>query len=167
MKKILMGFVVVISTFFIGCVSAPKAPLSQMQIREMTVKEIQSDAKTVFKATMTILQDQGYIIQNTDFNSGLIVAEKEANKETTAGDVLTVLFVDPKHRRTAVVKISATISEVSDKVSKLRLNIQEKEHEESSHGTGKNTTTNIQDKEIYTSLFNAIRTEVERIKASR
>jgi len=75
---------------------------------------------------MSVLQDQDYIIENTDFNAGLIVAEKELNKETTAGDVLMVIFVDSKHKRSGKVKVSATLSSISDNVTKLRINIQEK-----------------------------------------
>ena len=81
----------------------------------MTTKEIQGDFKTTFKATMSVLQDQDYIIENTDFNAGLIVAEKELNKETTAGDVLMVIFVDSKHKRSGKVKVSATLSSISKK----------------------------------------------------
>lgn len=168
MKKWLFCLLVGLSIFFVGCAGTkPKVQLSQMQIREMTTKEIQGDFKTTFKATMSVLQDQDYIIENTDFNAGLIVAEKELNKETTAGDVLMVIFVDSKHKRSGKVKVSATLSSISDNVTKLRINIQEKNITKGSYGSSDEDIANIQDKKVYTVLFKQISTEVERLKAMK
>lgn len=164
MKKILLTLMVSSILFLVGC-SSTTPQLSQMQIREMTTKEIQADFKTTFKATMSVLQDQDYIIENTDFDSGLIVAEKEANKETTAGDVLMVLFVDMRHRRSGKVKVSATVTGITKETTKLRINIQEKNVTKGTFDSGSEDIRNIQDKQIYDTLFNQISTEVERIKA--
>lgn len=165
MKKWLLGFLVTLCVFMVGCSNATPQ-LSQMQIREMTTKEIEADFKTTFKATMSVLQDQDYIIENTDFDSGLIVAEKEANKETTAGDVLMVLFVDMRHRRSGKVRVSATVTEITKETTKLRINIQEKNVTKGTFNSGSEDIRNIQDKQIYDTLFNQISTEVERIKAT-
>ena len=166
MKKWLFYLLAGLSILLIGC-SNSTPQLSQMQIREMTTKEIQADFKTTFKATMSVLQDQDYIIENTDFNSGLIVAEKEVNKETTAGDVLMTIFVDLRHNRNGKVKVSATVASVSDNVTKLRINIQEKNIRRGTFGSADETITNIQDKRVYEVLFNQISTEVERMKAMK
>ncbi|WP_338964951.1 hypothetical protein [Fusobacterium nucleatum] len=166
MKKWLFYLLAGLSILLIGC-SNSTPQLSQMQIREMTTKEIQANFKTTFKATMSVLQDQDYIIENTDFNSGLIVAEKEVNKETTAGDVLMTIFVDPRHNRNGKVKVSATVASVSDNVTKLRINIQEKNIRRGTFGSVDETITNIQDKRVYEVLFNQISTEVERMKAMK
>ena len=155
MKKWLFYLLAGLSILLIGC-SNSTPQLSQMQIREMTTKEIQADFKTTFKATMSVLQDQDYIIENTDFNSGLIVAEKEVNKETTAGDVLMTIFVDLRHNRNGKVKVSATVASVSDNVTKLRINIQEKNIRRGTFGSADETITNIQDKRVYEVLFNQI-----------
>ena len=166
MKKWLFYLLAGLSILLIGC-SNSTPQLSQMQIREMTTKEIQANFKTTFKATMSVLQDQDYIIENTDFNSGLIVAEKEVNKETTAGDVLMTIFVDPRYNRNGKVKVSATVASVSDNVTKLRINIQEKNIRRGTFGSVDETITNIQDKRVYEVLFNQISTEVERMKAMK
>lgn len=148
---------------FVGCTSSqPK--LSQMQIREITTKEIQGDYKTVFKSAMSVLQDQEYIIENTDFNSGLIVCTKEVNPDMSAGDVMMVLFVDMRHSRAAKIKVSATINEINDKVTSVRLNIQEIKVESGSFGNKKENIINLQNKEIYDQIFNQIRVEAERRK---
>ncbi|MGB9765839.1 MAG: hypothetical protein ACPLZD_10880 [Candidatus Saccharicenans sp.] len=64
-----------------ACTPEPK--LSPMQIRQITTKLFDSDYETVFRACLTVFQDQGYIIKNTDMDSGLIVAS--IDKETSAG----------------------------------------------------------------------------------
>lgn len=161
MKKFFMFLVSAL--FFVGCTSSqPK--LSQMQVREITTKELQGDYKTVFKAAMSVLQDQEYIIENTDFNSGLIVCTKEVNPDMSAGDVMMVLFVDMRHSRAAKVKVSATINEINDKVTSIRLNVQEIKVESGSFGNKKENVVNIQNKEVYDQIFNQIRVEVERRK---
>ena len=149
-----------------GC-SSSTPQLSQMQIREMSTKEIQADFGTTFRATMAVLQDQDYIIENTDFNSGLIVAEKEVNKDSSAGDVLMKIFIDMRYNKTGKIKISATVSSVNNNITKLRLSIREQNISRGTFGTTKETTTNVQEKKIYEILFNQISTEVERMKAMK
>ena len=149
-----------------GC-SSSTPQLSQMQIREMSTKEIQADFGTTFRATMAVLQDQDYIIENTDINSGLIVAEKEVNKDYSAGYVLMKIFIDMRYNKTGKIKISATVSSVNNNITKLRLSIREQNISRGTFGTTKETTTNVQEKKIYEILFNQISTEVERMKAMK
>lgn len=163
MKKILLGVLLGVLFLLGGCTSTqPK--LSQMQIREITTKELEGDYKTVFKATMTILQDQNYIIDNADIDTGLISCEKAVEKETTTGDVLMILFVDARHGASSKVNVSATFTEISKKVTRVRLNIQETVITKSSFGNNENSVF-ITDKGIYDSLFNQIMVETERLKA--
>lgn len=163
MKKIafiILGGLLLILT---GCGNTtPK--MSSMQLREMTTKEIQGEYKDVFKAVMTVLQDQDYILNNTDFNSGLITGEKEVEKETTAGDVLTILFVDMAHSVKSKVNVSATVNEVTKDRSKVRLNIQEKITETRTYKNSEKSQS-VKDAAIYKTLFEQITIETERIKA--
>lgn len=163
MKKILLSLVLGVLLLLEGCTNTqPK--LSQMQIREITTKELEGDYKTVFKATMTILQDQNYIIDNADIETGLISCEKAVEKETTTGDVLMILFVDARHGASSKVNISATFTELSKTTTRVRLNIQETVVTKSSFGNDENSVF-ITDKGIYDSLFTQIMVETERLKA--
>lgn len=162
MKKILLGLILGVLFLLGGCASTqPK--LSQMQIREITTKELEADYKTVFKATMTILQDQNYIINNASLDTGLISCEKVVEKETTTGDVLVILFVDARHGATSKVNVSATFMEISKNVTRVRLNIQETVIKKSSYGNNENAVF-VTDKTVYDSLFNQIMVETERLK---
>lgn len=163
MKKLLFSLLLSILFLMGGCTNTqPK--LSQMQIREITTKELKGDYKTVFKATMTILQDQNYIIENADIDTGLISCEKVVEKETTTGDILMILFVDARHGASSKVNISATFTEISKQATRVRLNIQETVITKSSFGNDENSIF-ITDKGIYDSLFNQIMVETERLKA--
>ncbi len=163
MKKILAGLLLGMIVFLGGCTSSqPK--LSQMQIREITTKELEGDYKTVFKATMTILQDQNYIIKNADIETGLISCEKAVEKETTTGDVLMILFVDARYGVNSKVNVSATLTNLNKNVTRVRLNIQETVIEKSSFGNDEKSIF-VTDKVIYDSLFNQITVETERLKA--
>jgi len=68
---------------------------------------------------------------------------------------------------TIEVKVSATLSSISDNVTKLRINIQEKNITKGSYGSSDEDIANIQDKKVYTVLFKQISTEVERLKAMK
>lgn len=163
MKKILAGLLLGMIVFLGGCTSSqPK--LSQMQIREITTKELEGDYKTVFKATMTILQDQNYIIKNADIETGLISCEKAVEKVTTTGDVLMILFVDARYGVNSKVNVSATLTNLNKNVTRVRLNIQETVIEKSSFGNDEKSIF-VTDKVIYDSLFNQITVETERLKA--
>lgn len=163
MKKILVGLLLGMIVFLGGCTSS-QTKLSQMQIREITTKELEGDYKTVFKATMTILQDQNYIIKNADIETGLISCEKAVEKETTTGDVLMILFVDARYGVNSKVNVSATFTNLNKNVTRVRLNIQETVIEKSSFGNDEKSIF-VTDKVIYDSLFNQITVETERLKA--
>ena len=53
----------------------PKATLDANQLRSLQVKELNGDIDTCYKASLFILQDEGWIIKVADKPSGLIQAE--------------------------------------------------------------------------------------------
>lgn len=160
MKKFLsiVPFILVV-TFIVGCAAGPQ--LSQMQIRQLTTKMIEGSYENVFRATMTILQDQGYVIKNTDMNSGLIVAN--IDRETSGGSQFAqaLLFGRITDKNT-VIEVSATVNKLNDTNQELRLNIQETNY---SGSGGKNSIDQIYDEKVYQDLFNQITLEVKRREA--
>lgn len=160
MKKFLpiVPFILVI-TFFVGCAAGPQ--LSQMQIRQITTKMIEGSYDDVYRATMTILQDQGYVIKNTDMNSGLIVAN--IDRETSGGSQFAqALFLGSITDKNTVIEVSATVNNLNDTNQELRLNIQETNYTGSG---GKNSIDQIYDEKVYQDLFNEITLEVKRREA--
>lgn len=60
-----------------GCASSgPQQPnLTPLQIQLMQNKVFNVDLRTTFDATVTVMQNLGYIIQDANFNSGIITAK--------------------------------------------------------------------------------------------
>ncbi len=155
--KYLSSFILL--TFLIGCATGPQ--LSQMQIRQITTKIIEGSYENVFRATMTILQDQGYVIKFTDMNSGLIVAN--IDRETSVGSqIFQALLVGDVYDKNTVIEISATINKLNDQSQEVRLNIQETTYSASG---AKQNINQIYDAEVYQKLFNEITLEVKRREA--
>lgn len=152
-------FIFILLALFVGCAAGPQ--LSQMQIRQLTTKMIEGSYENVFRATMTILQDQGYVIKNTDMNSGLIVAN--IDRETSGGSqFFQALLVGSVYDKNTVIEVSATVNKLNEQSQELRLNIQETNYS----GSGaKQKINQIYDEEVYQKLFNEITLEVKRREA--
>jgi len=69
MKKILL--ISILSLVLCGCVTN----LSNIQRRSIESKELEGSFEDGFRATMSVLQDRGYVIKHTDYDAGVIQAE--------------------------------------------------------------------------------------------
>ena len=84
-------YLIVASLMLLGCATPDSAiNLSPMQKRQITTRQIEGSYENVYRATMTVLQDQEYIIKNTDMASGLIVAN--IDRETSKGNQFLQAF---------------------------------------------------------------------------
>ena len=156
--------ILMILAFTVCCATAPK--LSPMQKRQLTSKLIEADYENAYRACLTVLQDQGYIIKNTDMNSGLIVAS--VDRESSLGSQFSqAFFVGYVANRGSVIEVSCMLNKISDRSTEIRMNIQEVTYGQSSEysGTGKQGARTIYDEEVYQNLFNEITVEVKRREA--
>ncbi len=160
-SAILIGF----AALFIG--SASTGPtLSPMQIRQITTRTFDGNYENTFRATMTVLQDQGYVIKNTDMQSGLIVAT--IDKETSGGSQFAqALFIGYVADKGTVIEATCTISQLSKTSTDLRIIIQETGYGQASAwtGTSKQSAKRIYDANIYKVLFDQILVEIKRREA--
>lgn len=153
-------FIVIAGTLFIGCAGS-KPQLSPMQLRQLTTRVIESTYDHVFRATMTVLQDNGYVIKNTDMNSGLIVAH--IDRETSGGSqFMQSLFLGKVKDKNTIIEFSATVNKLNEQSQELRISLQETNYTESG---GKNEINQITDDKTYQKLFNDITVEVKRREA--
>lgn len=154
MKRILLALTLLISCLFVSCTSSPN--LSQMQNRSITSKEVQANTKIAFKATLAILQDNGYVIKSSDSNAGILSAEKALDNDNIITD------------KRSYIMISASVSDVTANVSKVRLTITERTIVNSIIPfVSKDKIVEVKDKAVYDSLLNAIKIEAERLKMIR
>jgi hypothetical protein len=156
--------ILAIITFFVGCTTAPQ--LTPWQKREITTRLMNSDYDNTYRATLTVLQDQGYIIKNTDMTTGLINAT--IDRETAGGSqVIQAIFIGYVSDKGSEIDASFMINAISDTQTEVRLNLQEAKYGQSSKwsGTGKTNVKQILDPEIFSNLFNAIQVEIKRREA--
>ncbi|MDP2939146.1 MAG: hypothetical protein Q8O13_03570 [Candidatus Omnitrophota bacterium] len=65
-------FIFIFCLFLSSCATSS---LSTMQRRSIEAKELEGNFDDAFKATLQVLQDNGYIIKNTDYKAGVIQGE--------------------------------------------------------------------------------------------
>lgn len=156
MKKIFYVLTTLLLFFTLSCTSATPT-LTKEQYREYTTRVINSDYKTVFKSVLSVLQDQKYIIQNSDFNNGLINAERESKLNDSLVDVI--------EERRSNMKASFLLSEKEPKKTNVRVTLQEsKKGYYTNFSYNVIDVVNIQKKEVYDNIFNEINKEIEMNK---
>lgn len=153
-----------------GCTalqSTSQTQLSPLQLRELTTRTYQGNEDNIFKAVMNVLQDQQYLIMNTDSKAGLIMAEKEVEKSATVGELLNVFFINANAATTkgATVKITATLNTLNEEETEVRISAQEVTYKSNQYGDKKGKAINIQSPEVYKAILDQISVEIERIKA--
>ena len=137
----------------IGCATGTK--LSPMQKRQTTTKLIEGSYEDIYRATMTVLQDQDYVIENTDMETGLIVARVRRGKK-----LLLFGIADDKLRE---IEITCVVNILNDTNSEVRLSILETTYDQSS----KKDAKQIYDPKVYQNFFNQIIVEVKRREAMK
>lgn len=69
MKKLYISILLIM---IVGCATND---LSSLQRRSIEAKELKGTFDDAFKATLQVLQDYGYVIKNSDYESGVIQGE--------------------------------------------------------------------------------------------
>jgi|YelNatPaOPRAMG01_1025707.scaffolds.fasta_scaffold94515_3 hypothetical protein len=167
-SKIIFSFALIVICFIGNIACTPEPQLSPMQVRQITTKLFDGDYETVYRACLTVLQDQGYIIKNTDMDSGLIVAS--ITKETSAGSqafqALMLGYVPNKGKE---YDLSCMVNKLSEKSTEIRLNIHETKYGQTSKWSGSSElgAKQIYDEKLFRALFNEIEVEVKRREAMK
>lgn len=127
-----------------GCDNTPK--MTSLQLKSLQEREFESNKKTVFASTVSVLQDLGYLVKTVDYKGGLITAESPLE---TSRNYLTL---NKSHKRTGV---SAFVDEFPKKTT-VRLNFVT--NDVSEHWFSRDTTeeTVILDPSVYNEIFDKI-----------
>jgi hypothetical protein len=150
----------------ISCTPTPK--LSPMQIRQITTRMYECDYETCYRATLTCLQDQEYVIKNTDMESGHILAS--VDRQTKGGSqFLQALFTGYVSDKGTEYELSAMVDKLSETATEVRINIEKVKYGQSSKfsGTGKQSSKRVYDAKLFQDLFNDIGVEIKRREAMR
>ena len=163
MLRNLVLYCLIMFPLFFGCV---KPQLSPMQKRQMTTKLFEGAYETVYRSMITVLQDQGYIINNTDMQTGLISANLD--KEVGTGyQIFQALAAGAVYDKGSEIALSIMTNKISASQIEVRMNIQEAKYGQTStfSATSKKSVKQILDPEIYHNLFNQIQIEISRRQA--
>ena len=162
MKKLII-MLSLITIFMTGCVAA-KPKTTSLQRSQMRTKTIEASYDIAFRSLMITLENQGYTVDNTDYQTGLIKATAERDAVSSTERWLL--------GKSGVItyNVSATITKISKENTRVRINIREKSDISTSSQYGSNNSKSaheIDDPTIYKSLFNDLRTETARMNAMR
>lgn len=146
--------------FLVGCASID-ADLSPMQKRQITTKQVEGDYENAFRAAMTVLQDQGYVVKNTDMASGLIVAniDRETSKSSQFWQEVLVGGIYDKG---TFIEATITVGKINNTLQELRMSLQETRYNQFG---GKTDIKQITEVKAYEELANQITIEVKRREA--
>ncbi|MDP0488965.1 MAG: hypothetical protein Q7K48_00095 [Fusobacterium sp. JB021] len=157
MKKILLSAILALTFLMVGCTSVETVtPLERAQMRTATMD---SEYRMTFKALMTTLENEGYTIENTDMDSGLIKASIMKNAVDKWDRLVGVTGV----KKSA---LSSTLTKINSESTRVRINIRE-ETETHQGAYDYSDVKEINDPFVYRGLFNKLRVEIARYKAMR
>lgn len=158
-KSFLLLMVIIFCSTLIGCKTTE--PLSPMQKRQITTRVIDGGFDNIFAASITVLQDNEYIIKDAKKDTGLITAE--VNRDS---DLFSKLLTTSKYGITSnqgtKVELSALVDKISSSNSEIRITIQEITY---SNNGGTTSSSQIYDPKVYEKIFDSIKVEVKRREA--
>ena len=80
MRKYLLLLVALIVLTITACTQEPQ--LTPLEMQSLQQREFPVSKEVSFAATVSVLQDLGYIVDQADFNSGLITASSPTKRNT-------------------------------------------------------------------------------------
>lgn len=146
----------VVAMLFTSCAAAPPEPeKTPLELQAIQAKEFETSKRAAFSATMSVFQDLGFIIDDGDFETGLITATGPTSDQK--GDmpgIFEILFSTPsvivsRHRRA-----TAFVEEMPSGAVRLRLNFVFVVKQ--SNGGGSHRTDPIHEPELYQTTFDKI-----------
>lgn len=144
---------------FTGCMaSAPK--LSPQQRRALQVRTFEANYSNVFKGARTVLQDEGYIIKNQDYEGGMILAQKETTSGG-GGAFLAAMGGSNQYVTGKSFDISFSLEKINDKTTETRMTLQNV----AKTNLGGQSGREITDTQTYNSLYQKITVEIQRRQA--
>jgi len=125
-----------------GCATTQ---LTALQRRTLETKDLEGKYEDAFKATVQVLQDEGYIINNADFKSGVIQGETGIKQ-----DFWGIMRNS---------EVTATLEKFGENTVKERISFVNKKKSSSQYGTQENSTR-VEDPDLFQRIYNNIQKEM-------
>ncbi|MGI9224095.1 MAG: hypothetical protein ACR2QX_06425 [Woeseiaceae bacterium] len=106
-----------------GCAAPATAPKSGVELQAYQAKEFETTKRAAFSATMSVFQDLGFIIDDGEFDTGLITATGlSIRHEMGMGDVFSKLFAGVDTRGFTERRATAFVEKMPSGLIRIRLN---------------------------------------------
>jgi predicted small lipoprotein YifL len=154
LKRITLLITLILLSFLAGCGTKPppKPQLTPLQIEAMQTQSFNTAKRDTFDGIMTVLQNEGYVVQAANYDTGFITAKSAENLTRTAKDV----FVSYNEFVNAFI---TPVKDSKQKETKVRLNFVI--HFSTSDKNGTRTQDKaVSDPEVYKRAFNDIRQQL-------
>lgn len=171
MKKIFKSQWILLFSFLSACQTV--APLSPDQRRALQVRVFSDTSyNTVFRAFKTVMQDEGYIIKNQDFEGGLIVSESQKPVKISGLEIMGAIaqglsqepsYHQSDYRTGHTFSWSVNLEEIQKNVIEARLILQQK----TLYSRGGETGREILQPETYQNIYAKVSREIHRRKAMK
>ena len=114
---------VVLACLLAGCAAAPPAAKSGVELQAYQAKEFETSKRAAFSATMSVFQDLGFIIDDGDFDTGLITATGPSNRHDMGmSDLLAQVFAGVDTRGATHRRATAFVEKMPSGKIRIRLN---------------------------------------------
>jgi hypothetical protein len=152
MEKTLLTSTLV-SLWIAGC-STPEPQKTSLEIQAIQAKNFDASKKVAFNAVMSVLQDLGFIVQSASLETGFITADSPVKKDTSGGATFLAIFGGARSEGKSAV--TASVEEITDKKSRVRLNFINRSMQSSSYGQNSTQDTPVLDPAVYQKAFDKI-----------
>lgn len=125
-----------------GCATTQ---LTALQRRALESRDLEGKYDNAFRATVQVLQDEGYIIKNADFKSGVIQGET---------GIKAGFWGIMKNS-----EVTATLEQFGENTVKARISFVNKKKSSSQYGTQENSIR-VEDPEFFQRIYNNIQKEM-------
>lgn len=125
-------------------------PISALQLQQIQTRDFEADKRATFAAVMSVLQDSGYRIQDTDFETGLITGIGS----TTGKLTYNILWGFGKKKKSPIA--SVFIEEVSPGISRVRMSFVMATVKSSLYSSQPADEEPIYDAQVYTDAFEKV-----------
>lgn len=106
-----------------GCASTPPAAKSGVELQAYQAREFETSKRTAFSATLSVFQDLGFIIDDGDFDTGLITATGPTQRDTMGmSDLLAQVFAGADTRGSTHRRATAFVEKMPSGLIRIRLN---------------------------------------------
>ena len=150
--------------FILMSCGTSKPALSPAEIKLMTTKQFEADYNLVFGSAISLLQSEGFLINSTDKESGLITASKQIDNKNA--DWQMALLGSATEASTS--QASFFIQPLNDNLTEVKFTLYEGSVTSTLNQFSKSTRNKnsmVEDPTNYANWLNNLRSEIERRKA--